>query len=320
MIIGRNNSSTSTTVLRLELEENRNSSDPLQASHYDYPSQVETSVIANSKFQVENIYENIQPRNSVQQRSGESIIASTSLTATTQMKPYNSVLFQNRTDIEPSVKSVQTTNFISSPKSVDRRLSPPISEASGSRNLKAHSLTNPRRCLFPYKTLVIAADATPRHIGAYLINHFSKRVEFYSVPSSRMPWILRNRTRSGNPTEFEMKNLLIALLLWEDNIIRHRKVAIFTDNSAVIGKNSMYGGRVRSFIQHLEKCHSVLHVNPNWTFVNSKESPNIFQEFIIPADQLSRQNETGFRNSIMSYHYEFHEGQISHMKFNAVRI
>lgn len=215
-------------------------------------------------------------------------------------------------------RETPTTGQPENPKSV----SPPTGQSY--RNTKVRNQRHSNRSLqhrpgfnFPYKTLVIAADATPRNIGGYVINHFSKRVEFYSVPASRMPWILRNTTRSGNPTEFEMKNLLCALLIWEEKIVRHRKVAIFTDNSAIIG-NSLYGSRVRSFIHHLQSCKQVLHVNPRWTFLNSKESPEVFNEFIVPADHLSRLNEPEFRAHIISYHYDFHEGEISQSNFNAV--
>lgn len=146
---------------------------------------------------------------------------------------------------------------------------------------------------FGQKTIIIATDATPRHIGGYIINQFSNKVEYYSTPSSSMPWILRNRTRGGNPTEFEMKNLLCALILWEPLIVRFRRVAIFTDNSAIIG-NNIYGSRVRSFIYHLENCKNVVQINPTWSFVNSRERRELFEEFIIPADLLSRENENDF--------------------------
>ncbi|XP_035705042.1 uncharacterized protein LOC110845754 isoform X1 [Folsomia candida] len=144
------------------------------------------------------------------------------------------------------------------------------------------------------KSLIIAVDATPFHIGAYCIDPFQEMVHYYSVSSSKMPWTLNDKKVNGNSSEFEMKNLMCALLIWADLMATYKFVRIYTDNSAIKGTKSPYAKRIHRFLHHLGNCENAVVLNPSEIFLHSKTDQEKFQKYIIPADHLSRRREDDF--------------------------
>jgi hypothetical protein len=85
-----------------------------------------------------------------------------------------------------------------------------------------------------------------------------------------------------------MKNLLFALLLWEEDIVEvEGAVVIYLDNASIERKGNEYGTRARDFIQHLRKCEGV---KIQYNVRGSKSMNNIedFAKYIQPADDFSR--------------------------------
>jgi hypothetical protein len=172
-----------------------------------------------------------------------------------------------------------------------------------------------KRQLSFHKHLILGVDATPRKIGGFIINPFKNQVQYYSLHSNEMPWVLRNRTRTGNPTEFEMKNFLCSLILWHDLIIAKRQVEIYTDNSAIIGKCE-YGQRVRDYLRHLTDCQGVKIINPDKMYVNRSNHTNEFKKYILPADSLSRGRIDEFEIGLKK---RYNDVNFQSLKFNKVR-
>lgn len=69
--------------------------------------------------------------------------------------------------------------------------------------------------------LLIGVDANPHHIGGYAVHlprsdgaHYTPGLEMYTFHTRKLPWELHDTSIVGDSKEFEMKNLLFALLLW----------------------------------------------------------------------------------------------------------
>ena len=150
----------------------------------------------------------------------------------------------------------------------------------------SHSLNTP---------LLISVDATPNVISGYCVDFRNRVCKFYSFGSWRLPWILKNRKDSN---EFEMKNLVFALVLWEEEIKEAGKFLVYTDNDSVNKANCPYGSTVSGFLQHLTGCKDLIIVNSN-THLHSGRDAARFQKFIQPADDLSRWNLHSFSESIV---------------------
>jgi len=159
----------------------------------------------------------------------------------------------------------------------------------------------PNKLLSTSNHLILAVDATPQRIGGYVINLQKNVIQYYSLHSNEMPWILRNRSSRGNPTEFEMKNLFCSLLLWDDLILARKKFEIYTDNSAIIG-NSKYGQRVRDYLSHFTNCVGVEILNKHRMYVNRSRHTQDFNKFIKPADSLSRTRVSDFELALRKHY------------------
>ena len=141
----------------------------------------------------------------------------------------------------------------------------------------------------------MATDATPNNIGGYCIDVANKICEFYSFATSMLPKCLQVKRRS-NSAEFEMNNLAFALLYWEPLILERRRLQVHTDNNAVRSKGE-YGGKVRVYLDHLEKCEGVILLNRGWEHVNRKTRAADFKKYIVPADNLSRERIAAFKST-----------------------
>lgn len=137
--------------------------------------------------------------------------------------------------------------------------------------------------------LIIGVDATPNCFGGYCVNLRERRIEFYSMRSTDIPW---KSDRGNCSKEFEMKNVLFALCLWSKEIVTAKKFSIYTDNFAIIeshhrGRAVKYGRRAFNLIKHFQDCENACLVNSN-VYVNRVKDLKSFAINIQPADALSR--------------------------------
>lgn len=138
-------------------------------------------------------------------------------------------------------------------------------------------------------SLIICVDATPSNQAGYCINLTQKRLYYYVVQRRDFPWKL------GDPkdaSEFEMKNLMFAVTLWRDLILKHKKFRIYTDNHSINQHNradSKYGNRAFQLLHHYMFCEQGPElVNWDRMVVNRFKHVETFARYIQPADDLSR--------------------------------
>lgn len=143
--------------------------------------------------------------------------------------------------------------------------------------------------------LLIGVDANPTKIGGYSVNFqdSSPSIEMYTFPSSKLPWELHDTSMLGDSNEFEMKNLLFALLLWQREIEEAGTFSIYTDNNAVSDFKSVYGRRVRGLVEHLKKCKGVRLVDK--MHVNRKKMWKLLRDLFNPQ-MISRDGKVPLRN------------------------
>lgn len=144
-------------------------------------------------------------------------------------------------------------------------------------------------------------DATPSTFGAYCINLFENKVHFYSLP-------LKHQRLCGNSSDFEMTNLLCALLLWSPLIVQYKKCKIYTDNNAILG-HTLNAFVVHGYLRHLQHCKAVQVLNIETMYINSREDYNKFQKYIEPADFLSRRRIDDFVETVHQSHGQHFVGE-----------
>ncbi|CAL8112846.1 unnamed protein product [Orchesella dallaii] len=132
--------------------------------------------------------------------------------------------------------------------------------------------------------LIIAVDARPTVQAGYCVNLKEKWLQYYVIKCTDFPWMLHDR---NDTTEFEMKNVIFALAIWYEEIIRNKSFQIFTDNNA-IKRSTKYGTRTQQLLSHFEKCVGVKVSNKSGIHINRKENIQSFALFIKPADDFSR--------------------------------
>lgn len=139
--------------------------------------------------------------------------------------------------------------------------------------------------MLPEIEIIIGVDATPRCVGGYCVNTREKTLEFYSIKMSDIPWKIK---RKMDADEFEMKNFMLALCIWNKKIGKFKKFAIYTDNQSVTIAGHKYGGMADKLVQHFVECEKAkLKSNP--MFLRRKSDLCAFATFIQPADDLSRE-------------------------------
>jgi len=168
----------------------------------------------------------------------------------------------------------------------------------------------------PDYRLLISVDATPKRIAGYCVDFVKKICHCYTYKSSVLPWALNDKSITGDSAEFEMKNLMFALLLWQKLIQGSGSIQIYTDNWAITKPHQeRYGGRAAAFLAHFKTCHGIT-MNTH-RHVNSNRHPRNFAKFIVPADDLSR-FEIEKCETFLRKIYEIHEIQNTHVRIQTV--
>lgn len=146
-----------------------------------------------------------------------------------------------------------------------------------------------KKCNSDTCPLIIGVDATPATLAGYCVNLKEKRLCYYVIRKPDLPWTLHD---PKDTSEFEMKNFMLALVVWQDQILKHKRLRIYTDNFAIT-KNEIfdinkYGNRAASVLTHYKNCKGVEVENEYNMAVNRLKNLKHFVKYIQPADDLSR--------------------------------
>ncbi|CAG7660264.1 unnamed protein product [Allacma fusca] len=155
--------------------------------------------------------------------------------------------------------------------------------------------------------LAIGVHANEDRIAGYCLDLRNKTCEFYSYETFRLPWTLQEVIR-GNKTadepgddvdgstsskvdkkwlsECQSKNLMFALILWEDKIKELKKFKLYTDDDTSRRPTNEYGKRVRGLLAHMEECEKLYKVN-TMIVVNGSMTDKYIR-YIQPAVELSK--------------------------------
>ncbi|CAL8103074.1 unnamed protein product [Orchesella dallaii] len=153
--------------------------------------------------------------------------------------------------------------------------------------------------ILTHPPLIIGVDATKDHMAGYLVNLKSKVIKFYVINNSESPWTIFQRYC---PIEFEMKNFLLALCIWNKDIVDHGKFAAYTDNNGVNSSSGNYGCWVQELLKHFTSCRNAVLVNKD-SYVNRRTDLEAFSKFIQPADDLSRFEIGNCVNFLCEYYF-----------------
>lgn len=148
---------------------------------------------------------------------------------------------------------------------------------------------------------VIAVDATSTGCGGFLLDFRDCICQTYIFTSETTPWEIENKSDSS---EFEMKNLMFALMLYREKLIRNicnntctraykrPIVKVYTDNTAIKSKAHPNGMDAQCLLDHIQKCEGIVVANAENIYCAGRSDKlgngNEFREFIKPADDLSR--------------------------------
>ncbi|CAL8103017.1 unnamed protein product [Orchesella dallaii] len=146
--------------------------------------------------------------------------------------------------------------------------------------------------------LVVGVHANPRAFGGYCVNPKEKSVEFYIINSEDLPWGIHSRSDGA---EYEMKNLLFALMLWSEKIKEVRKLHVYTSNNAINADNHRYGRRAAKLLEHYSGCCNVV-VNESRVYVNRNESPDLYATYVLPALDLAHGNLYSAQAFLLQYY------------------
>lgn len=134
--------------------------------------------------------------------------------------------------------------------------------------------------------LVIGVDATPKVVAGYCVNLREMRVEWYVIKMEDFPWSMEN---INDPVEFEMKNLIFALAVWNKSIMKLKRFRVYTDNNGICGgSSSEFGKDAGELLKHLTGCQGAVLGNEGEVWVNRIQDLAGFAKYIQPADDLSR--------------------------------
>lgn len=142
--------------------------------------------------------------------------------------------------------------------------------------------------------LIICVEANSTNISGYLINLKQKICKFYVFGIRKLPWNLETPSGDWDSTEFKMKNVLFALLLWEQEILMMKKFSLFTNCWAVNHSDCGFGKIATDFLEHFTFCRSVIRVNSN-SQVSRYRNTSVFAKLIQPARELMCWNLSRFR-------------------------
>ncbi|CAL8125431.1 unnamed protein product [Orchesella dallaii] len=134
-------------------------------------------------------------------------------------------------------------------------------------------------------SLIIGVDATPVTQAGYCVNLVDKSLQYYVIKRQDLPWVLHDEK---DPAEFEMKNLMFALTVWQMKILKFKRIRVYTDNFAVTKPDDKYGGRAKRYLDHFAKCEKITILNRGSLAVNRFKNLKYFAKYIQPADDLSR--------------------------------
>ncbi|ODN04843.1 hypothetical protein Ocin01_01845 [Orchesella cincta] len=133
--------------------------------------------------------------------------------------------------------------------------------------------------------LIIGVDATPCTQAGYCVNLVDKTLKYYVLKKQHLPWNLHDEKDTA---EFEMKNLIFALTVWKEIILKFKRIRVYTDNFAIVKPKDKYGGRAKRYLDHFVKCEKVTIINRGSLAVNRFKNLKYFAKYIQPADDLSR--------------------------------
>ena len=113
--------------------------------------------------------------------------------------------------------------------------------------------------------------------------------ELYTYPAKCLPWALQETDEDEDTSsELDMKNMMFALMLWENEIKKSRRFRFSTGNhNSSFPEDNKYGRRSRKFLDHFTSCEGLTRVNST-VHVKRKRDLDCYARFIQPAEDLAR--------------------------------